>query len=625
MRSLELLAPAKNIEIGMAAINHGADAVYIGPSNFGARDAVGNSVSDIAKLTKHAHRFHSKIFATMNTLLFDNELEQAHKLAWQLYDAGVDALIIQDMGMLEMDLPPIPLHASTQTHNLHLEKVQFLEKVGFDRVVLARECSIKDIEEIGKATNVELEAFVAGALCVSLSGQCYMSNNVGDRSANRGACGQPCRLPFDLVDSNGTKLANQKHLLSLKDLNLSDYVLPLARAGIKSFKIEGRLKDESYVINQVGSFRKRIDFVLDKYGNEFTADSQGKTTLDFDPAMEKTYNRGFTTYFYEKRNPEIVHFDSPKAIGDKVGVVKQIKANQYLVEMQDGKKLIPGDGLCFYDKYEKLQGMKVEHVDNEGWIKTSLVMGVRVGAEIYRNYDQAFNKELKSQKTVRKIESDISMTWKNHTITLSIKDIYGNSLSQSYKEPFEVASNKEKAEQNLQKSLKKTGNTIFLINEVTLPKGELPFIPSGKLNQMRRDLIDAFEAKRNAEYKQAPRLNTEIDDSYPFPAKIQKWDHHGNVLNKLARQFYAKHGVTEIEEGFEGREDKSKLRLMTTKHCLRYQIGLCDEYETFVTPPENVKYPLFLQSKKDRYKLKFNCKDCVMMIDDAPEEEEVNS
>ncbi|OHX65583.1 peptidase U32 family protein [Flammeovirga pacifica] len=622
MRSLELLAPAKNIEIGMSAINHGADAVYIGPSQFGARDAVGNSISDIEKLTKHAHRFHSKIFATMNTLMFDKELDSAHKQAWQLYEAGVDALIIQDMGLLEMDLPPIPLHASTQTHNYHLEKVKFLEKVGFDRVVLARELSIKDIEEIHKATNVELEAFVAGALCVSLSGQCYMSNNVGDRSANRGACGQPCRLPFDLIDNTGRKLANQKHLLSLKDLNMSDYVLPLARAGVKSFKIEGRLKDESYVKNQVGNFRKRIDFVLDKYGDEFVADSQGKTMLDFEPAIEKTYNRGFTTYFYEERNPEIVHFDTPKAIGDKVGVVKQIKANEYLIEMEEGKKLIPGDGLCFYDKHEQLQGMKVEHVNQENWIKTSLVMGVRVGAEIYRNHDHQFVKELKSQKTQRKIESDISLTWKNHTITLSIKDIYGNTYSDSYKEPFEAASNREKSEQNLIKGLKKSGNTIFLINNVTLPNGELPFIPGGRLNQMRRDLIEAFENKRNSEYKQSPRLNTDIDHSYPFPQKIQKWDHHGNVLNKLARQFYAKHGITEIEEGFEGREDKSNLRLMTTKHCLRYQIGLCDEYETFVKAPEDVKFPLYLKSKNARYKLKFNCKDCVMMIDDAPEEVE---
>ncbi|AZQ61969.1 U32 family peptidase [Flammeovirga pectinis] len=618
MKSLELLAPAKNIEIGMSAINHGADAVYIGPKAFGARDAVGNSIQDIEKLTKHAHRYNANIFATMNTLLFDNEIEAAHKQAWDLYHAGVDAIIIQDMGLLEMDLPPIPLHASTQTHNYDLEKVEFLEKVGFDRVVLARELSIKQIEDIGKKTNVELEAFVAGALCVSLSGQCYMSNNVGDRSANRGACGQPCRLPFDLVDNAGQMLANQKHLLSLKDLNLEDYVLPLARAGVKSFKIEGRLKDEAYVKNMVGNFRKRIDFVLDKYGNEFVSDSQGKTILDFEPAPEKTYNRGFSDYFYNDRHTEIVNYDTPKAIGDKIGVVKEVKANQYLIDTD--KTLVPGDGLCFLDKHEKLQGMKVEHVDSDGWIKTSLVMGVRVGAEIFRNFDQQFNKELKAEKTVRKIEADVEMKWENSTVSLTIKDIYGNSYTDKYKEAFEVASNREKSEENMTKSLKKSGNTIFLINDVTLPKGNLPFIPGGRLNQMRRDLIEALEAKRNAAYKQPARWNTEIDDTFPFPQKIQKWDHHGNVLNKLARGFYAKHGVTEIEEGFEGREDKSKLRLMTTKHCLRYQIGMCDEHETFVTPPENVQFPLYLKQKKNRYKLKFNCKDCVMTIDDSPEE-----
>ncbi|NME70832.1 peptidase U32 family protein [Flammeovirga aprica] len=616
-KSLELLAPAKDIEIGFSAINHGADAVYIGPKAFGARDGVGNSIQDIEKLTKHAHRFNAKIFATMNTLLFDHELDQAHQQAWDLYHAGVDSLIIQDMGLLEMDLPPIPLHASTQTHNYDLEKVMFLEKVGFDRVVLARELSIKQIQEIGEKTNVELEAFVAGALCVSLSGQCYMSNNVGDRSANRGACGQPCRLPYDLVDNAGQKLANQKHLLSLKDLNLSDYVLPLARAGVKSFKIEGRLKDEAYVKNMVGNFRKRIDFVLDKYGDEFIPDSQGKVTLGFDPAPEKTYNREFTTYFYEKRKDTIANFDTPKAIGDRIGVVKQIKANQYLIETD--KKLIPGDGLCFLDKHEKLQGMKVEHVDDKGWIKTSLVMGVRVGAEIFRNYDQQYNKELKSEKTVRKIDADIRLDWHDHQVDLSIEDIYCNKITHHYKEPFELASNKEKAVQNLTKSLKKSGNTIFDVMNVTLPEGDIPFIPGGKVNQWRRDLIEALEEKRNSSYKQPSRLNTEIDDTYPFYQK--KFDHHGNVLNQKAREFYTRHGVEEIAEGFEGREDKSKLRLMTTKHCLRYQIGMCDEHETFVTPPDNVQFPLFLKYKDVRYKLKFNCKDCVMLIDDAPEEE----
>ncbi|GJM62934.1 U32 family peptidase [Persicobacter diffluens] len=609
-RKVELLAPAKNIEVGKAAIRHGADAVYIGADQFGARAAVGNSVADIEQLVKYAHQYHAQIFVTMNTILYDEELEAARQQAWRLYEAGVDALIIQDMGMLEMDLPPLPLHASTQTHNYELSKIQFLEQVGLQRVVLARELSLMQMEEIRKNTNVELEYFVAGALCVCLSGQCYMSNAIGKRSANRGACGQPCRLPYDLVDANGMRIAEQKHLLSLKDLNLSDHVEDLVLAGVDSLKIEGRLKDETYVKNVVGNFRKKLDAVLDKHG-DLDPLSHGKVSTSFEPDPERTFNRGYSTYFFEGRKQEsIINEATPKAMGKKMGKVSEIRKKR--VKITSDLPFHNGDGLCFISEKGQLGGMKVEVVEGDGWLTLSNTHDLQVGMEIFRNHDQEFTKQLNGDKTQRKIGAELQVSFSNGAINLCLKDDYGYQVTARHAFEWEAAKNVQRAKANLEKSLKKSGDSIFDIQQVILPE-EIPFLPNGQVNAWRRDLLEALTEAR-VQAHQRPVVEFSPNET-PFPSK--KLDHHGNVTNQLARQFYERHGVQNIEEGFEVRADKENLRLMTTRHCLQYQIGMCHIHENFTKAPEGVKFPLFLEQGENRFRLRFDCKNCVMKIEKA--------
>ncbi len=612
-RKVEVLAPAKNIEVGRAAIRHGADAIYIGADKFGARSAVPNTVQDIENLAKYAHQYHAQVFVTMNTILYENELEDARKQAWELYEAGADALIIQDMGLLEMDLPPMPLHASTQTHNYDLDRIKFLENVGLDRVVLARELSLMQIEEIRKQTHVELEYFVAGALCVCLSGQCYMSNSIGSRSANRGACGQPCRWPYDLVDSNGMKIAEQKHLLSLKDLNLSDHVEDLILAGVDSLKIEGRMKDETYVKNVVGNFRKKVDAVLEKHP-EIVSASDGKVSTTFEPDPERTFNRTYTTYFFEEHRPKrsLINEDTPKAMGKPMGKVSKIKNKSILLNSEFD--FANGDGLCYIKDDGSLGGMKIETVGQNGWLNLSNVAGLTEGTMIYRNHDQDFVKQLNGDRTTRKIDAELTASFGENQVHLSIVDVHGHEAKLTFDQALEPAKNMERAVAGLQKSLKKSGDSIFQITQVNLPE-EVPFLPSGAVNQMRRDLLEALlEVRLNAHHREEKVFEP---NDVPYPKR--KLDHHGNVINSLSRKFYERHGVKIIEDGYEIREeeDRQKSRLMTTRHCLHYQIGICQFHENFTTPPVGVETPLFLEHAEHRFRLKVDCKACVMKIEKA--------
>jgi collagenase-like PrtC family protease len=387
-RHIELLAPAKDLESGRAAINHGADAVYVGAPKFGARSAAGNSLDDIAKLIQYAHRYWAKVYVALNTILFDDELDEAQTIIRSISEAGADALIIQDMGLLELDLPPLPLFASTQTHNYSLKKIQFLEKVGFQRIILARELSLKQLKEIRANTRVELELFIHGALCVSFSGQCYMSQAIQGRSANRGVCAQMCRLPYTLTDNLGQVLENEKYLLSLKDLNLSEYLRDLIDTGISSFKIEGRLKDINYVKNITAFYRQRIDEILET-DSSLSSASSGRTIAEFQPDPSRTFNRGFTDHFFRRRNKDILSSQTPKSVGACLGTVGKIRRDHFLLETTEA--LHNGDGICFFDQQELLCGTNINKVEINK-IYPSELKGIEEGTMIYRNYDHQFSR-----------------------------------------------------------------------------------------------------------------------------------------------------------------------------------------------------------------------------------------
>ncbi len=593
--AIELLAPAKNLECGMAAIGSGADAVYVGAPKFSARSAAGNSLADIEKLISYAHLYRAKVYVALNTILFDNELESAGKIISSVYDSGADGLIIQDMGLLEMDIPPIPLIASTQTHNYEIDKIQFLERVGFQRVILARELSLKQIEEIRSKTDIELEFFVHGALCVCYSGQCYLSEATQGRSANRGECAQPCRLPYTLTDAGGSIIADDKYLLSLKDLNLSREIPALLKAGIKAFKIEGRLKDVDYVKNVTAFYRKRLDVALT---NGMNRASSGTVTTDFVPDPAKTFNRGFTNYFIHKRSKGNLS-RSPKSIGVLIGKVLHIEKNCFQIEST--ALLSNGDGICFFDELDRLHGTNINTVDH-GNIYPANMGGITAEMEIYRNYDHQFIKTLNHSRAKRRISASIEFFETENGYSLKAKDEDG--IEAEYVRPCKKikAEKPDQAEAAVKKQLSKSGESIFDISDVRIHWKEPAFLPIAVLNEMRRELIKQLESKRMKMY--ARKINTIIPNEIPFPQK--NLDYRANIVNEKAKKFYRRHGVEWVEPGFEVRENKEGT-LMTMKHCLRFQFGLC---EGRGKAPE----PLFLSDIKNRYKLEFDCNRCEMRV-----------
>ena len=614
MKSIELLSPAKNLECGIAAINHGADAVYIGASQFGARAAAGNSVEDIAALTKYAHQYRSKVYVALNTILTDAQLPQAETLIHQVYETGADALIVQDMGILQMNLPPIPLHASTQTDNRTVEKVQFLQNAGFSRVVLARELSLKQISEISTQTNVELEAFVHGALCVSYSGQCYMSEAMSGRSANRGQCAQYCRLPYHLLDAEGNQLVKNKHLLSLKDLDLSDYLPEMLAAGVMSFKIEGRLKDADYVKNITAFYRKKLDAILET-DQQYKRASSGKTTFFFEPNPEKSFRRSSTDYFLNGRHAGIIQPETPKSLGEPLGKVAFVGRNYF--EIDTDTVLNNGDGLCFINSQGDLVGFRVNRVESlsltlsqgEGNCGSrcfpGLMPDLTTGTFLYRNQDQAFEKLLNGKTSERKVAIDALFyeTEDGFGIQLCSEDgVISENEFMAEKQP---AQKPDSVENNIRQQLSKLGNTIYNLRSLKIDISSSWFFPASVLSDWRRSSIYLLDILREDSYeRELPAKRTKTD----FP--LHKLTYLGNVTNTLAEAFYREHGVDEVQPGFEVKAAEG-VPLMFTKHCIKYEMGWCPREEN---NQPTIKEPLYLKHKEQRFELRFDCKKCEMQI-----------
>ena len=606
MKKVEILAPAKNLVQGMGAINAGADAVYIGAPQFGARSNATNSVEDIAELVQYAHLFKAQVFVVVNTILYDNELEDCKNLIHELYNIGVDALIVQDMAVLEMDLPPIVIHASTQANNRDPKHVKFLADAGMKRVVLARELNLDQIKDIHKATDVELEFFVSGALCVSFSGNCYMSVANGERSANRGSCAQNCRLPYNLVDGTGKTLIANSHLLSIKDLDLSDQLPNLIEAGITSFKIEGRLKDMVYVKNNTSYLRKKLDAFLEN-NDQYIKASSGRTFYNFEAEMDRSFNRGYTDYFVNKRTEKIGSWDSPKSQGQLIGKVLETKANGYVIENQE--KLNNGDGLYFINEEGIPDGMQINTISNTLVIPNTY-KEIKPGTIIFRNSDASFNKLVeRDDSAVRKIGVKLIFSETKKGFQLEAIDEDGHKSVTSFPAEKELAKSAESTIPNIKKNLAKTGNTPFIVNDIEVEFSENWFLPISKINESRRLVLEQLIDVRVKEYHREEFQIKKTDHPYP----VSQLDFTYNVANKMAREFYKRQGVTEIEKAFELQWDPGKSRVMVTKYCVKYELGKCARFQRD-TMGEKVVEPLVLKHGTNEYKLKFNCKPCEMEI-----------
>ena len=601
-RPIELLSPAKDLNCGIEAINHGADAVYIGAPKFGARAAAGNSLEDIRELCEYAHLYGARIYVTLNTILKEDELEEAERMIWDLWRVGTDALIIQDMGITRLNLPPIPLHASTQTDNRTPEKVRFLEAAGFTQVVLARELSLNEIRRISEATTVPLEVFVHGALCVSYSGQCYLSAALSGRSANRGECAQYCRLPYTMVDATGTEIVTHKHLLSLKDMNRSDQLEALLDAGVSSLKIEGRLKDVGYVKNITAYYRKKLDSVLSRRP-EYRRASAGRSTYTFEPVAEKSFNRGFTPFLLEGRTADITAFNTPKSLGEPVGTVKEIKGNSFTVAGL--KQLSNGDGLVFFNRKGELEGFRVNRVEANRVFPLDMPQ-LTPKTPLYRNFDQAFDKLLAKPSAERKLSVEIEFLDNPFGFTLCMEDETGARIMLT--EPFAKELARRERQDNIRTQLSKLGNTPFEASKVVVGLSENWFVPSSLLADMRRRGVEKLLEARRARYPRETVKRVQPSVSIPFPER--QLTYLGNVANGKARSFYQDHGVEQIDPAFE-LSPRKDVPLMFTKHCLRYSMGWCPTYQKDKSP---YKEPYYLLYKDTRLRLQFDCKHCQMLV-----------
>lgn len=589
---IELLSPAKDVEVGIAAISHGADAVYIGGPDFGAREKASNSLQDIERLCRHAALFDAKVYVTLNTLLYEHELERARQLAYDCWNAGVDALIVQDMQLLQLDLPPIPLHASTQCDNLTVEKVQQLESLGFSQVVLGRELSLKQIREIREKTSVPLEFFVHGALCVSHSGRCYLSQYIGNRSANRGACAQPCRLPWDLLDENGKTLIKNRHLLSLKDLNNSTHLEELMDAGITSFKIEGRMKDADYVKNVTAYYRQKLDEIFSRRSDLEKA-SIGPSCRDakscvfsFEVNPEKSFNRGFTDYFINGRQKGIGSPFTPKSMGEYIGEV--VWCNPLRMEIDTDKTLHNGDGLCFLNQDNELVGLRADVVrigtDGACTVSTNRPHGAFRGAKIYRNLDLEWQKQVEASTGNRKIDIDLvfSETETGYELSASLcTDTPRVSVSVTCDKI--TANNPEKATENIRKKVLQWGDTVFNPVNLELKFNEPRLIPASVIGEMKRDLV----VKLTEELIENHRDNRPRRDTSHVPVDMPDSGHTRCVPTD---------------------PDEIPSALMTCHHCIRYANGMCSK-ET-----GQKATPLFIRNGTNTFRLEFDCRNCLMTV-----------
>ena len=593
-RFIELLAPARNLECGIEAVNHGADAVYIGAPCFGARAAAGNSLDDIARLVEYAHQFNVRIYVAVNTILTDEELLRTEEMIAALYRIGVDAIIVQDMGIMRLNLPPIALHASTQMDNRSAERVRFLHEAGFRQVVLPRELSLGEIAQIHKACpDTPLEVFIHGALCVSFSGQCYVSEACYGRSANRGECAQFCRLAFDMVDADGRTVVRNRHLLSLKDLNQTENLEALLDAGASSLKIEGRLKDVAYVKNVTAWYRKKLDAIF-KRRKEYRRASSGKVDLGFDPLPEKSFNRGFTDYLAHGRNGGIFSFDTPKSMGEEVGTVKEV--GRSWITVAGVKRFANGDGLCFLDGQGRLQGFRVNRVEGNKLFLQE-VPHVVPKTRLYRNFDQEFERTLQRQSAVRRIEVDMNLGENAFGFTLTLTDEDGNRASTAIEYAKETARSPQDENRRTQLAARSIG-VDFSDNW---------FIPSSVLADLRRRATEALLRTRRLNYRRETVLHKAT--AHPYPAA--ELTYLGNVMNRRAAAFYHDHGVKRVAPAFELEPSRGAV-LMFCKHCLRYSMGWCPVHHKVRAP---FREPYYLVSSDGRrFRLEFDCKVCQMKV-----------
>ena len=611
MQTLELLAPAKNLECGIAAIDHGADAVYIGADRYGARAAAGNSVADIAQLCDYAHRFGAKVYVTLNTIIYDDEFEDTLSMAREIADAGADAILVQDMGLAEACRGLIPLHASTQCDTRTTDKAAWLHRHGMSRVVLARELSLDEIASIHKEVpEVELEAFVHGALCVSYSGLCYASQYCFSRSANRGECAQFCRMKFDLVDADGKELIHQRHLLSLKDMCQIDHLEKLADAGVCSFKIEGRLKDVAYVKNVVAAYSQRLDNLVRRRSGDYRRASQGRVEHKFQPDLNKTFNRGYTTYFLNGRQRDIASFDTPKSLGEYVGKVKEMRADSFTVA--GTAAFANGDGLCFLNRNGELEGFRVNRAVGNRLFPLRMPKELKAGTALYRNADVAFTKLLSGVSAVRRIPITMSLELSGGGLALSVNGKLMATLE------AEIQKAEKPQADNIRRQLTKLGNTPYVCDEVLLGPGVAEcFIPSSALADLRRRAVEKLSHtnvicnEESGNDHHTPIAPSAHEHAAEWQPEYGRFPYTYNISNAQAANFYVAQGHSQPSPAFEVAPSRSPL-IMQCRHCLRYSLGHCvkrgDEAPRW-------HEPLYLRlADGRRFRLQFQCNECQMNV-----------
>lgn len=596
MRKLELLSPAKNLQVGIAAINHGADAVYIGAPEFGARATAANSLEDISELIQYAHQFNVKVYVALNTILYDNEIDHAVDLAHSLYNIHADALIIQDLGLLECDLPPIPIHASTQLNNRTAEKVGFLEKVGFSQVVLARELNQRQIADISAKTSVPLEFFVHGALCVCYSGQCYMSEYAKERSGNRGECAQMCRHKYTL---QGLGENRDGYFLSTMDLSLCNRLEDLILAGISSFKIEGRLKDEDYVKNVTAYFRAKLDALITKHP-DFQRSSKGICSPTFTPDIHKTFTRGFTEYYIDKQQNKIANIRSPKSQGEYIGTVESQGRDG--VKIKTTVALHNGDGLCFYDKNDELTGIQVNAVNGKS-ITLHKPIQIPVKTEVWRNYDNEFQKKLAQSNQPRRLPVQAVCAFDGLSYSLSLSDADGHSVTVE-RTATEIAKNPQRQKETFISQISKLGDSMFCLESIDCQGTSIPFVAVSDINALRRKACELLRTKIIESVETMGTSSSFLQKNnvqYPLSEPL---DFRLNVANQKAADFFHRHGIEVSQRAFECGHLKN-VPLMTTKYCIRYQLGNCKK--------RNAE-PIELFDRTHKFRVEFDCEKCEMNI-----------
>lgn len=617
-RRIELLAPARDLETARAAIQHGADAVYIGAPKHGARAAAGVPLEDLRQLCSEAHLYGVRVYVTLNTILYDHELEEVQSLIWEIYHAGADALIVQDLGITMMELPPIPLHSSTQCDTVEPEDAMQLEALGFEQIVLARELNLEQIRRIREVTTRPLEVFVHGALCVSYSGRCYISQAFTKRSANRGECSQQCRLPYNLLDSRGTLIREHEHLLSPRDLNRSRLLEELLEAGASSLKIEGRLKSVSYVKNITAYYRQILDEVIAKYPERYERASRGRIDFRFRPVAEKSFNRGFTEYQFvmpspTQPKPRVVNVHSPKSQGEYLGELRQSQGQTWSIRTD--KALSNGDGLLYITPQGEVGGINVNRSLGQGQLTTARPLSIPTGSRIYRNHDQEWERMLSASNTAeRRLPLRVRLSHDTEGLVLELQLCEVPEFSAQARLPLALELAKRYDEERLRTELSKLGETIYMADEVVIDFEEQYFVPLSLLGQLRREavaLMDETLSRAVAPDRSERTVAMPSLDRSKLPSRPHfRPDYRANISNRLAEAHYRALGYTELSPAYELAEDATAY-LMCTKHCIKHELGYCTREAKGRMPYTE---PLYLEQAGQRIRLEFDCARCQMLL-----------